>query len=75
MKITKSMTRKETLKILRIKNNLTQKDVAEALGISVAAYSLIENGKRKGSIENWSKLQKVFKLKGDETWELLNKDR
>lgn len=75
MKITKSMTRKETLKILRIKNNLTQKDVAEALGISVAAYSLIENGKRKGSIENWSKLQKVFNLKGDETWELLNKDR
>lgn len=35
------------IKELRLKNNLTQNEMAEALHISQNAYSLIENGKTR----------------------------
>lgn len=63
------------LKVLRIKHKMTQKDVAQKLGISIAAYSFIESGKRNGSIETWSKLQKIYNLTGEETWNLMHQDQ
>ena len=58
------------LKVLRIKSNLTQKELAEKLGVSYPTYNLIEQGKRKGSTEFWANLQKAFNLTDAEMWQL-----
>lgn len=46
---------------LREKNNLTQKDVAEQIGITTSAYGMIELGSRKPSLNTAYKIAKFFK--------------
>lgn len=58
------------LKILRIKQQLTQAEIATKLGVSFSTYNLIEQGKRKGSEEFWTKLQQTFNLTDAEMWQL-----
>lgn len=48
------------LKELRIKNNLTQKDISEKLEISDLLYSDYENGKKRIPIDILSKLAKFY---------------
>ena len=62
--------KRHNLKLLRVKHNLTQQQLADLLGVSVSTYNLIEAGKRRGSQEFWQKLQQQFKLEGGEVWEL-----
>lgn len=63
------------LKVLRVKNHLTQKELATKVGVSYATYNLIEQGKRKGSIEFWQGVQKAFNLTDAEMWQLyINKE-
>lgn len=50
------------LKEARHKAGLTQKEVAEYLEISENAYQNIEYGKRIGKIENWDKLEDLFRI-------------
>lgn len=61
---------RKDLKVLRVKHDLTQKELAEKLGISVPAYNLIEQGKRNGNKELWKKIQSIFNLDNAEVWEL-----
>lgn len=61
------------LKTFRVSQNLTQRELAHKLGVSVPTYNLIEQGKRRGSQEFWQKLQKEFNLEGGKVWELQNK--
>ena len=58
------------LKILRIKNQLKQAEMAEKLGVSLSNYNLIENGKRRGSQDFWLTIQRVFKLEDGQVWKL-----
>ena len=58
------------LKILRIKHHLTQVEIAEKVGVSYPTYNLIEQGKRKGSTEFWTNLQKAFNLTDAEMWQI-----
>lgn len=58
------------LKVLRIKHHLTQAQLAEKLGVSYATYNLIEQGKRKGSVEFWRKIQNTFNLADADMWQL-----
>lgn len=58
------------LKILRIKQHLTQAEIATKLGVSFSTYNLVEQGKRKGSEEFWTNLQKAFNLSDAEMWQL-----
>ncbi len=51
---------RKNLKEARQKAGMTQKQVAEYLGISEHAYQKIEYGKRIGKIENWDKLEDLF---------------
>lgn len=60
------------LKVLRVKNDLTQRQAAKLLGVSLATYNLIENGNRRGSVDFWNKVQKQFNLTGEEVWNLQN---
>jgi putative transcriptional regulator len=54
------------LKELRIKNNLTVKDMADLVGISQTYYWQIENKDRRLFYELAIKIAKVFNLKPDE---------
>lgn len=48
------------IKKVRIMFGMTQKDVAEKIGITQAMYSYIENGKRKPSKKVAKKIEEVF---------------
>lgn len=58
------------LKILRIKHNLTQTDIAQKLGVSKSTYNLVEQGKRNGSKKFWLAVQNLFELGDAEVWKL-----
>ena len=59
------MTFPERLKELRLEKGLTQKDIAEELGISQPAYLSWEKGKRKPSAETLEKFSNYFKVSLD----------
>lgn len=48
------------LKALRIKKNLTMRQVGEAAEISESFYSMIENGERRPSVETAKKIAAVL---------------
>ena len=58
------------LKVLRVKHQLTQQQLADKLGVSVVTYNLIEQGKRQGSKDFWQGIQKAFSLTAAEMWQL-----
>lgn len=51
---------RENLRKARKEKGLTQKQVAEAVGISQIGYQQIERGVRVGKIETWDKLEDLF---------------
>ena len=65
------MAKYKDLKDLRYQNGrISQREMAEKIGITEGAYSLIEGGKRVGSHRTWVKIQSLFKLTDDEVWKL-----
>lgn len=62
------------LKVFRVKQNMTQGEIAEHIGYTRAAYSSIENGKRSGRDSFWNALQKAFSLEDTEMWALKKND-
>lgn len=54
------MKTKEWLRKKLTEKNLTQKDLAEAIGISLNAISKIIRGERFGSPETWEKIEEFF---------------
>ena len=54
------MKTKEWLREKLKENNLTQKDLAEGIGISLNAISKIVRGERFGSPETWKKIEDFF---------------
>ena len=53
---------RENLKNARKTAGMTQKQVAEYLGITLTAYQYIECGKRVGRVELWDKLEDLFNV-------------
>lgn len=53
---------RKNLKEARNKAGMTQKQVAEHLGISEIGYRQIESGKRIGSIKTWDMLEDLFNI-------------
>jgi DNA-binding XRE family transcriptional regulator len=51
---------RQNLKEARQKAGMTQKQVAEYLGITLRAYQQIEAGEYQGKIEHWDKLEDLF---------------
>lgn len=60
------LTFADRLKKNRKKANLTQKKIAELIGISQGSYANWENGKREPSLENVVKLSKILGTTTDE---------
>lgn len=55
----------EKIRYLRIRNNLTSKELSKVLNISESSISLIENGKRKPSLDMIVKIADYFKVTTD----------
>lgn len=55
----------EKIRYLRLKNNLTSKELSKALNISESSISLYENGKRKPTIELIIKVADYFNVTTD----------
>ena len=53
---------RKNLKEARQKASMTQKQVAEYLGITERAYQRIESGKRLGTIKTWDLLENLFNI-------------
>lgn len=60
------MTMGNRLKNFRKNSGLSQKKVAEYLGITIGAYSHYENNSRELDVEKIKKLSKLFGISGDE---------
>ena len=53
---------RKNLKEARQKAGMTQKNVAEYLGMTERAFQYIEAGQRMGKIEHWDKLEDLFNV-------------
>lgn len=53
---------RKNLKEARQKAGMTQKEVAEYLGMTERAYQRIESGERTGTIETWDLLEDLFEI-------------
>lgn len=66
------MKENTSLKILRVRQGLTQEEMARKLTMSRQAYAKIENGQGDGNITFWSKVQRIFNISSEEMWDLIN---
>lgn len=55
----------EKLKSLRIEKNLTQKQVADRIGLAISAVSSYESGTRYPSYDVFIKLSRIFHVSTD----------
>lgn len=53
---------RDNLKRCRIEKGMTQKEMANYLGISERGYKFIEYGERTGNFEIWDKLEDLFSV-------------
>lgn len=60
------MTMTKKIKMKRMLNDLTQKDMAGKLGVHIGTYSKKENGLIAWSIEDVKKLRKILNLSDEE---------
>lgn len=56
----------ENLKIARQKKGMSQKDVADSIGVAKSTYSLYESGKREPNVATIKKIASVLDTSGDE---------
>lgn len=63
------------LKVLRVRNNLSQQEMAERLGCTRATYQAVENGQRTGSQRFWTAVHDKFMIPDCEMWELMKDEQ
>lgn len=66
------MSKRMKLKLLRVANDLTQREMAEKIGVPRETYVCIENRTRNGKPEFWDKFQCAFGIPDDEMWGYVN---
>lgn len=62
------------LKVFRTRHKMTQYEFADKLGVNRANYSMIEQGKRNGTITFWNKLQATFDIPENDMWSLMKNE-
>lgn len=56
---------------LRKKKNLTQVQAAQRAGIPINVYQRIEEGKNKGKIDTWDRIQEFYEVPDEEMWKVI----
>lgn len=62
------------LKLFRVKQCLSQDEIAAKIGCTRATYSSVESGKRDGRLAFWHDLQKAFNIPDSAMWALLRNE-
>lgn len=62
------------LKVFRIRQKLSQAEMADMIGCRRTTYSAIENGQRNGRVSFWTALQAAFELPDTEIGGLMKND-
>lgn len=70
----KAKCMRTNLKCFRVKQNLTQEEMADRIGCGRCGYATIEQGTRNGRDHFWASLQKAFNIPDEEMWRLKKKD-
>lgn len=65
---------RKNLKMLRVKHDLTQEEMAEKIGCDRGTYASIENGSRDGRLAFWQELQQAFEIPESDMWELIRNE-
>lgn len=68
------MSRRTNLKVFRVKNNLTQAEIAQLIGVDRQVFASVESGRCEGRQKFWEALQKTFKLSPEEIWSMMKTD-
>lgn len=68
------MRRRTNLKVFRVKNNLTQAEIAKLIGVDRQVFAAVESGRCEGRQKFWCGLQTAFHLTPSEVWELMKTD-
>ncbi len=53
---------RKNLKEARQRVGMTQKEIAEYLGVTLSHYQMIEQGDRVGAVDLWDKLEDLFSI-------------
>lgn len=56
----------ENLKKARIQKGITQKELAEKIGVAKSTYSLYESGNREPNVQNIKKIADILDVSADE---------
>lgn len=67
--------RRKNLKIFRIEHDLTQSDMAKAIGCGRDTYRTVESGTRNPTYEFMEKLQAAFDIPAERMWTLLEREK
>lgn len=62
------------LKVFRVKQHMSQEEMAAKIDFQRSTYSAIESGKRNGRRAFWIELQKAFNIPEADMWELMKND-
>lgn len=62
------------LKILRVKNKMSQEEFAKKIGCNRATYSAVEIGSRCGKRSFWEAVRVAFNVPDAYMWELMKND-
>lgn len=62
------------LKVFRVRQKLSQAEMAEKIGCRRSNYSAVENGTRNGSVKFWNALQTAFNVPDTEIGGLMRVD-
>lgn len=65
---------RKNLKIFRIKQELTQGEIADIVGCNRNTYGAIENGKKDGKLQFWNALKKAFDISDEEIGGLMKNE-
>ena len=63
--------KRTNLKIFRIRQDMTQDDMARRVGCNRSFYSAVEGGRSNPSVEFFMELQKAFNVPDEKMWELV----
>lgn len=62
----------ENLKLAREKRNMTQKEVADQIGVAKSTYSLYESGNREPNVQTIKKIADTLRISADDLLGLSN---
>lgn len=65
---------RKNLKVFRVRQDMTQGEMADRIGYTRAAYASIEKGKRDGRDAFWNDFQRAFNLEDSEMWTLMKNE-